>query len=688
MKDANQNADEIARLLQGSAAVGITDPLDPTYVPPSSSIKTPYRRNRMVIFDSMLFHKTSDHYFRQPGFKGKRINLTLLFGTLEDAAQKGREHEKNETERRKENLFPSEPILDQENKVPMPTAMPPPVHASFVSAAEEAAALERMAPRQHLACSGYFHANGNHSDCLRRHAPSPKVSLCRAAVLVSGQFRTFAEQSVRDSFRSNLLGGLSGKLRTEALDQKKKTETSGNAHRCDLDLYFCAKPYDSLPANRNEWFRRTKVAPATAQQVKTVLAYEFPEARVIDLVLKDPPPLATYEDGRSEMIMSEAWLTLQSVQGCYFTMKQALVKDTNNSWGHRPPTPLGSTKLDPGDKYMVDNFGYDWVVHTRFDLGYTAPFPPLASLHPTGIHVPYTSMPVSDTFAIVPFSLAHIYFNAADMCGTAATYEHRAHGDIGETELLLANYVLYRSWNKVDRIKEKNLGRVSRFHLQDFPLSLVRGGNDSSCQAIASGKIPCMLLTNAGFSGTDMTEYSLCESMISFANAVRCDHFFIDGGRGLALQQVIQQPPKTAFLENSMLQYVLGFPDFQNGTIELPVNHTIRFVSPGTSRGSFITEPRLLMIFEQHKSATLALREAIACLFANHLALRAVTPVSALDSSQLQLEQLADSFPYEVRACTTEDSDDEVQRRLFAWSKEAWENLMDMDIEFSSEETW
>ena len=42
-------------------------------------VRVPYRRNRVVIFDSDLFHRTDDLDFR-PGFENRRINVTMLFG--------------------------------------------------------------------------------------------------------------------------------------------------------------------------------------------------------------------------------------------------------------------------------------------------------------------------------------------------------------------------------------------------------------------------------------------------------------------------------------------------------------------------------------------------------------------------------------------------------------------------------
>jgi thioredoxin-like negative regulator of GroEL len=42
-------------------------------------IRVPHRQNRVVIFNSDLFHKTDDYRFR-PGYENRRINVTLLYG--------------------------------------------------------------------------------------------------------------------------------------------------------------------------------------------------------------------------------------------------------------------------------------------------------------------------------------------------------------------------------------------------------------------------------------------------------------------------------------------------------------------------------------------------------------------------------------------------------------------------------
>ena len=44
--------------------------------------KIPYRGNRMVVFNSNLFHETDEYYFMQ-GYENRRINVTMLFGERE-----------------------------------------------------------------------------------------------------------------------------------------------------------------------------------------------------------------------------------------------------------------------------------------------------------------------------------------------------------------------------------------------------------------------------------------------------------------------------------------------------------------------------------------------------------------------------------------------------------------------------
>ena len=46
-----------------------------------ANVTVPYKENRLVMFDSALFHKTDDFTFKK-GFLNRRINLTLLFGRM------------------------------------------------------------------------------------------------------------------------------------------------------------------------------------------------------------------------------------------------------------------------------------------------------------------------------------------------------------------------------------------------------------------------------------------------------------------------------------------------------------------------------------------------------------------------------------------------------------------------------
>jgi len=44
-----------------------------------ANVTVPYKQNRAVIFDSLLFHRTDQHRFK-PGYENRRINLTILYG--------------------------------------------------------------------------------------------------------------------------------------------------------------------------------------------------------------------------------------------------------------------------------------------------------------------------------------------------------------------------------------------------------------------------------------------------------------------------------------------------------------------------------------------------------------------------------------------------------------------------------
>ena len=50
----------------------------------SDSVTVPYRQNRVVMFNSNLFHKTDEIRFKE-GYENRRINITMLFGLRGDA---------------------------------------------------------------------------------------------------------------------------------------------------------------------------------------------------------------------------------------------------------------------------------------------------------------------------------------------------------------------------------------------------------------------------------------------------------------------------------------------------------------------------------------------------------------------------------------------------------------------------
>ncbi len=57
-----------------------------------ANVTVPHKQNRAVIFDSALFHQT-DKYMFQRGYENRRINLTLLFGSMMLKAETATSHE-------------------------------------------------------------------------------------------------------------------------------------------------------------------------------------------------------------------------------------------------------------------------------------------------------------------------------------------------------------------------------------------------------------------------------------------------------------------------------------------------------------------------------------------------------------------------------------------------------------------
>ena len=54
------------------------------------AITIPYRQNRVVIFDSNLFHSTAKVHFR-PDYESRRVNVTFLYGDREQSIHRARE---------------------------------------------------------------------------------------------------------------------------------------------------------------------------------------------------------------------------------------------------------------------------------------------------------------------------------------------------------------------------------------------------------------------------------------------------------------------------------------------------------------------------------------------------------------------------------------------------------------------
>ena len=77
--------------------LAIKEILEPTKF---ANVTVPYRQNRAVIFDSALFHQTDKFKFRK-GYKNRRINLTILYGEMQQQQkQEEEEDQQGQQERR------------------------------------------------------------------------------------------------------------------------------------------------------------------------------------------------------------------------------------------------------------------------------------------------------------------------------------------------------------------------------------------------------------------------------------------------------------------------------------------------------------------------------------------------------------------------------------------------------------
>ena len=99
---------------------------------------------------------------------------------------------------------------------------------------------------------------------------------CRAAVCVTGQWRTFADARVRAALRDVLLPGLAGNVTTPG---------AAAPPHCAIDVFFRVGAHDSAAPSsgrgaKNAGFDRGGVpplAPTTAETIRATLAAEFPE---------------------------------------------------------------------------------------------------------------------------------------------------------------------------------------------------------------------------------------------------------------------------------------------------------------------------------------------------------------------------------------------------------------------------
>jgi len=207
--------------------------------------------------------------------------------------------------------------------------------------------------------------------------PAPKAArplktdeACRAAVCVSGQWRSFAEPAIRQRFREYLVGGLNGAAWREQRERRQGARGQHDPRRqedrhlehfgidsfakelagsvgCEVDLFFYAKTTDTKYAcSKSEKYACGDVAPTDEASIRSVVEAEFPALASADSVSRggtgggrlrvvsgdDPmPPVPLHSGDPSDLsnrryrVDSDAltgnlkvsWPNLRGVQSCY-----------------------------------------------------------------------------------------------------------------------------------------------------------------------------------------------------------------------------------------------------------------------------------------------------------------------------------------------------------------------------------
>ena len=82
-----KNADGMQEFADFNSESGLRRAMEMIEADEWRNLTVPYRQNRMVMFNSNLWHRT-DRFRFKPGYKKRRINITMLFGAREDIKDK------------------------------------------------------------------------------------------------------------------------------------------------------------------------------------------------------------------------------------------------------------------------------------------------------------------------------------------------------------------------------------------------------------------------------------------------------------------------------------------------------------------------------------------------------------------------------------------------------------------------
>ena len=419
---------------------------------------------------------------------------------------------------------------------------------------------------------------------LDLHQPAKSEGTCRTAVVVSGPWRSFANVDVRGLFRTHLLQALAG--------QSSTGDSTDSGTVCEVDVYFDVDLAEPLPMPEFQGFGAHE-----RKDVEIIIREEFADVTILD---QDRAGAASPPRGRSRIATAFS--------------PPAPGKCDLSREGRLPQLQYAYYILEPMKRSLdlvteveaVHGFRYDWLVRSRFDLGFVLPMAPITQYSPTAIHLPSIGYPVADFFAILPRHLTGAYFNAVDRCDDCRLTRADLPELYGPIETVLYQHMELHQ---------------APIRYQEFGISVVGPSKNTTCQALPAFHIPCQLLVAAKFVRWSQEE---CRAILHMSVLAEC-HWTMDGDFADSGHPLMQATTKLQ-AEHRMIEILREYgTDIANRTSEseLPAFHNISlgYQNPYPKKdGASGHEFKINYVVHQDRKHTVELRDAMVCAIMRHLA--------------------------------------------------------------------